>query len=181
MNCDAAITVAFSGNRTLTAPAAFGGEDLREAICAALSSLVTDLYNEGKRIFLSGGAMGFDMLAAEQVLRLGESLHDIRLVLVTPFEAQAEGYSPLEKERYASIVARSAEVICLSDEYSLGAFHIRNNYLVENSSHIIAYSNAHGRGTPSTLKKASRRGVEVTNIFDILGGRAVERQLSLDL
>ncbi|MFI3323375.1 MAG: SLOG family protein [Rikenellaceae bacterium] len=174
------ITVAFTGNRSLIPPSNIYSDDLEGVIRASLHDLLEQAYCAGKRIFLSGGAVGFDLMAAEEVVALRLQYHDVQLVLVTPFDGQDAKYPERDKELYASLLSEADRVVRIAESYSLGAYHQRNEYLVENCGELIAYSSGKGRGTVSTMRRAVKRGVQVTNIYDLIGGRAQCRQLDLE-
>ncbi len=178
---DRALSVAFTGNRQITAPRGVYVDDLCGLISESLSRVLEELYHEGKRIFLSGGAVGFDLLAAEAVLRLRERCSDVQLVVVVPFIGQELKYSPSQRQRYDRVVSMADRVVVLEPKYSIAAYHLRNEYLIEHSSFVVAYSNGRGRGTASTLSRAIANGVKYLNVFDLLGGSCTDSQLSLDL
>ena len=57
--------------------------------------------------FGAGGALGFDTIAAFTVLKLKESYHDIRLILVLPCLAQTRGWSREDVEKYEDIKSKA--------------------------------------------------------------------------
>ncbi len=179
MNISAATTVAFSGNRTIIIPSEYSADEFEELVRKELLANIKGLYDEGFRTFLSGGAIGFDLIAAEEVLRFKESHSDVSLVIVIPFDDHDKKYSDEDKQRYGRVKILSDSVIVINQEgYSLAAYHMRNDFLVNNCNHLIAYSNGHGRGTISTINKALKRGVMVTNLYDTLLGRELTEQLN---
>ena len=58
---------------------------------ARLRATIEDLIGKGYAHFISGGAMGMDMFAAEAVLELREEYPWIMLEMVSPFDGQAGG------------------------------------------------------------------------------------------
>ena len=70
-------TACFTGHRELPA------DDLPE-ISKRLEDTLVKLIEQGYRYFGAGGALGFDTLAAQVVLRLRERYPQIRLILVLP-------------------------------------------------------------------------------------------------
>ncbi len=171
------ITVAFSGNRHITPPQNLIIKDLEGDVRSILSEIIAQCYAEGKRVFLSGGAVGFDLIAAEEVIRFRASHHNVQLIFIVPFEGQEAKYSEREKEHYIDLISQSNQVVTISTEYNISAYHLRNDYLIEHSSQLIAYNNRKGRGTASTVKRAAKRGVEIINIYDILAETNNEKQL----
>ncbi|MBR5282008.1 MAG: DUF1273 family protein, partial [Alistipes sp.] len=71
MNQKKNITVAFTGHRSYN-----GSADER------LAALLEELYGRGYRRFLTGMAWGFDLAAAEAVIRLKQSHEDVQLIAI---------------------------------------------------------------------------------------------------
>lgn len=53
--------------------------------------------------FYAGGALGFDTMAAQAVLKAREHCHDIRLALILPYEGQSAGWSEADQIIYTDI------------------------------------------------------------------------------
>lgn len=153
MNFKRDITVAFTGHRT------YRGEANE-----SLGEVIERLYARGFRSFLSGMAVGFDLAAAEAVLRCREHLPDLALVAVVPFAEQEHRFSPADKARFQHIVAEADEVITLAEEYHRGCYAQRNNFLVDNASLVVAWYGQQQGGTRYTVRRALRRGCEVWNL-----------------
>ncbi|MFR9523894.1 MAG: SLOG family protein [Rikenellaceae bacterium] len=173
------ITVAFTGNRLLEAPAGVSKIDFEQTLRASLRVKILELYNVNYRFFLTGGAVGFDMIAAEEVLLLREQHPDIRLIVVVPFRGQDLKYSEAAKARYAHLMECADKVVTICEQgYSASAYHLRNDFLVRNSNYVVAYSSGRGRGAASTLRRAQELGVESFNIYDDLLQNVASEQLS---
>jgi uncharacterized phage-like protein YoqJ len=155
MDCAKNITVAFSGHRT------YAGE-----ACDELREVVFRLYNEGYRRFLCGMAWGFDLAAGEVVAELKRVHTDVELVAVVPYEGFYRLFHAEDAEQYRRVADAADEVIVVSEDESKVAYRLRNDYLVENSSIVVAWFNGVPRGgTAYTLRQARRKGVLVENIF----------------
>ena len=85
---------AFTGYRPQKMPFGFDETDPR---CVDFKSRLQDsieaLIGEGYAHFISGGAMGMDIFAAEIVLSLKEKYPWIILEMVSPFDGQADKWS----------------------------------------------------------------------------------------
>lgn len=145
--------VAFTGHRS------YNGERYD-----MLLTTIRELYNEGYTTFLSGMALGFDMAAAEAVISLRRELPALRLISVIPFEGQQRGFPQQERERFERIVATADQSITLLPQYDIRAYHNRNDFLVENSSAVIAYFTGESGGTAYTVRKATKRGLRLINL-----------------
>ena len=69
-------TVCFSGHRIL--------HDPKEVVERSLESAIRQCISEGAEIFMTGGALGVDTVAAWTVIRLRNEFPEIRLVLALP-------------------------------------------------------------------------------------------------
>lgn len=101
-------TVCFTGHRDL----------LHTDIPTRLDSLLDELCQQGFRYYGAGGALGFDTLAAEAVLRAQERYPHIKLILVLPFPKQAESWTEEHRSTYEDIKTKAAKVIYTSDRYN---------------------------------------------------------------
>ena len=161
--------VAFTGNRNLTSADGVSGLALEERVRQQLYALLEEQYHNGARQFLSGMALGWDMLAAEEVLRLQEVHPDVELIAVIPFEGQEAMFTHSEQVRYHNLCKRATHSITIASTYSNQAYHDRNDYLIENSSMMYAYHNGKPRsGAGSTIRKSKLQGVEVVNLYEIV-------------
>ena len=151
---DTHTTACFTGHRTYRNT---HDEELREAIRA--------LYAEGYRTFLSGMAMGFDLAAARVVLELQETLAGLRLVAVVPFDGAERRFDHESRMLYNKIIGSAAEVVILADNYHPGAYAQRNNFLVDNSSALVAYFTGEKGGTAYTVRRATKRGLHCRNLY----------------
>ncbi len=157
MNFDREHTVAFTGHRDYKCEAE---SELRITIRA--------LYERGYRRFLSGMARGFDMAAAEAVVALRGELRDIELVAVVPFRSHSSSLNYEERRRYDAIIAAADRVVTLDAEYSPRSYHRRNDFLVDNSSYLVAYFDGSKGGTQYTVTRAHRSHLPVENLYNDL-------------
>lgn len=65
-----------------------------------------DAYEHGITRFMTGMAVGFDMLEAEVVLSMKGLCPDIKLMAVVPYSGQAERFSDYNHRRYDALLAK---------------------------------------------------------------------------
>lgn len=140
---------------------------------ALLGRAVRYAYGEGCRDFFSGGAMGFDLLAAEVVLDMKRELPDIRLVMLLPCIDQDKKWPDRDRAYYERIVNSADEVICLTPAYYNGCMQARNRELVRRADILIAYLERDSGGTAQTVRLAVDRGLEVYNLYRALEAQGV--------
>ena len=139
----------FTGHRTLPE------ENLPE-IAERLENALIALIEQDYCYFSAGGALGFDTLAAQTVLRLRERYPQIRLILVLPCRSQTRGWSQADIDIYEEIKRRADKVTYTSENYFRGCMQKRNRHLVDNSSICICYLTKPTGGTAYTVNYARR-------------------------
>ena len=158
-------TCAFTGYRPSKMP---WGYDETDARCVEfrfrLREALEYLIGQGYTDFMSGGALGFDQMAARIVLSLREKYPWIRLIMVIPFDGQADKWSREQRGRWLEIIEASDRVIRISHRYDKGVFFQRNHYMVENADLILAAFDGQPGGTAGTVAYAKRHGVRVVRI-----------------
>ena len=129
-----------------------------------LRATCLELYGEGFTRFLSGMALGVDMLAAEVVLKVREEHPEVSLACVLPCRDQANRWQEADRLRYQDILRQADEVVCLQESYSRFAMLARDRYLVKHSDCLLAVFNGSPGGTKYTVDCALRAGRRVVRI-----------------
>ena len=97
-------TCCFTGHRHIP-------EADREKIKHRLETVITSLYQRGVCYYGAGGALGFDTLAAQAVLRLREQYPALKLILVLPCLDQTKGWRQEDIAVYDQIKAGADKVV----------------------------------------------------------------------
>lgn len=156
---DRTVSAAFTGHR-------FYDFSQKEFIQERLTSAISEAYDHGIRNFISGFALGIDLMAAQLVQSLKCDLPGISLTAAIPFEGQAERYNIYDKRVYRRLLELADKVIVLSDCYYPRCFLDRDEFMVENASYLIAYYDGREKGgTYYTVKKARARGIPIINVY----------------
>ncbi len=148
----------FSGHRNLP-------QDCTE-LQANLEKAIVELIERGVVFFGSGGAVGFDLLAATAVLKLKEDYPHIRLVMVLPCppEQQSLKWTDNQKKRYYELLGRADKVRILLLQYTEKCMLARNRHMVDNSAYLICYLRKQRGGTFYTVNYAEKRGLEILRL-----------------
>ena len=123
-----------------------------------------EAIEQGYRYFGCGGALGFDTLAAQTVLRLRETYPEIRLILVLPCRNQTRGWKQDDVAEYDRIIKAADKVTYTSEQYYSGCMHKRNRHLVDSSSLCICYLTEQSGGTAYTVNYARSLGLKIVNV-----------------
>ncbi len=155
-------TACFTGHRSQKLPWKFNENDER---CVAMRNkakgLIEKAINIGYKNFISGMALGFDTICAELVLELKEKYPHIRLVCAIPCKTQSAPWHENQKIRYQSILKQADLIRYISNEYTENCMLERNEYMINNSSLVIALYNGKGGGTGYTVRRAKERNLEL--------------------
>lgn len=150
-------TCCFTGHRKIPS------ESL-PAISRKLKETLIFYIENGYRYFGTGGALGFDTLAAQTVLLLKQRYPWIKLILVLPCKDQAKRWSAQEIEEYERIKSSADKVVYTSEHYYSGCMHKRNRHLVDNSSLCVCYLTERTGGTAYTVEYAAKNNLTVINV-----------------
>lgn len=158
-------TCCFTGHRKICAEHMVR---LPEVLDRALDILI----RSGVTTFRTGGAIGFDTLAALMVLEKKEKHPHISLELCLPCRDQSQKWDDESREAYNYILERADKVTCLHEKYVRGCMHERNRYMVEGSHFCLGYSLSDKSGSAYTLKYAKEKGLKVINFAYVsFGGK----------
>lgn len=136
----------------------------RSKIAARLERTIIDLISQDVRFYGAGGALGFDTLAAQTVLKLKKKYPNIKLILVLPCLTQTRGWPARDVEEYERIKAQADKVVYTSQEYTKGCMFKRNRHMVDNSSVCICYLTKEAGGTAYTVAYAKSKKLNVINL-----------------
>lgn len=134
---------------------------------AELRRTIRALAAEGYTVFRSGGALGFDTIAALVVLDLRDEL-GIELEVYIPCRDQDKMWTEKEKQYYKYIVSAADRSYCLSEYYTSSCMYARNRRMVDGSDCCVAFCTKNSGGTAYTVAYALKNDVKLINIADKL-------------
>ena len=152
---------AFSGHRQILKIHA-------TALPELLSDTIDTLITSGVRTFRSGGALGFDLLAAGCVLAKKRDNPDIRLHMILPCRGQSARWAEKFKRAYNNILAAADEVTYISEQYDSFCMQRRNLALVDGADILLCYLTRSFGGTMSTVSHAYDSNVKIINLATLL-------------
>ena len=147
----------FSGHRKLE-------REETESLKKALLPVILELVQRGIYCFYAGGALGFDMLAAEAVQQAKRYDPRIRLILVLPCKNQEKYWNKQACVRYNRIKEAADDVIYTSEVYFSGCMHQRNRYMIDHSTCCVCYLVHDSGGTKYTVDYCRKKGKQVINL-----------------
>jgi uncharacterized phage-like protein YoqJ len=129
-----------------------------------LNAELVELVRQGVQYFCTGGALGFDTIAALTILKLKQTFSHIHLILVLPCKDQTNGWSEKDKRIYNQIRDEADKITYTSEFYHKGCMHRRNRHLVDNSGICVCYLKQSIGGTAYTADYACKKKLHIINI-----------------
>lgn len=153
---DFRLTCTFTGHRNVP-------EKDRKILEEKLDILLFDLAEQGVERFICGGAIGFDTLAAQAVLRLKEK-KNVFFELALPCKDQTLKWNGKQKAEYGRILEQADRVNMLFDKYVTGCMQFRDAFMVDNSDILVSYYRGRPGGTQYTYLYAENRGLKIIRL-----------------
>ena len=148
-------TLCFTGHRRV----------IHSGLADRIKEVISLFADDGFEYFISGGALGFDMLAASCVVEMKKKYNNIKLIIAVPCRNQASTWSVREKQAYEKMLGSADEVIVMSEEYYRGCMHNRNRYMVDNSAVCVCYAYKNTGGTSYTVNYARKKGKTIVSVI----------------
>ncbi len=145
----------FAGQRPekLTAPEA--------EVRSWLSGQIDAAIHNGFTTFITGMAMGVDIWAGETVVEKRVSNPALRLIAATPYPTFSSRWKDDWRKRYDDLWHAADWRVEIAEGYHAGVFQQRNEWMVNHSSLLIAYTNGEPGGTKNTIDYAKKKQVPV--------------------
>lgn len=131
---------------------------------AELESEILRAISDGINVFISGMARGVDIWAAEIVFRLRGEGQPIKLICANPYDGFERAWPAGWQQSYINIIGQADLIRFICPRYSRECFQIRNEWMVNHSTRVIAVFNGAKSGTKNTIDYAKRIGIPISVI-----------------
>lgn len=135
-----------------------------EKLMEKTSVLIMRAINQGYTYFVSGGEIGFDMIASEMICFFKDLplLKNIKLEIAVPYKEHDIKYSNVQKHRYKFISNYADKIRQSRLPRHRSCYILRNKYMVSKSALVIAYYEQDKTGrTKNTLDYAVKSDKEI--------------------
>ncbi len=119
-----------------------------------LKAAVARLSENGVTHFMSGGALGADMLAAELILSMRVRDPALTLEMVLPCPEQAKRWNAADRLRHEQLCVQADTLTFVSECYTPFCMYERNRFLAENCDVLLAIYDGSPGGTRMTVNLA---------------------------
>ncbi len=154
-------TACFTGHRPEKFPFKTDLPAIWKMFRAVLSLHIREAADAGYDTFISGMQRGMDIWAAKEVIALKAKYPSLRLYCVSPFEREIRSRKGEDRRDYEEVAAACDRFITLSADFRPDCYSIRNRYMVDRSSLVIAAAADKRSGTWQTVRYARRTNVNV--------------------
>lgn len=151
-------TCCFTGHRELP-------KERIEHIVIYLNYEVENLISQGVTDFISGGALGFDQIAASLIIAKKEMGRKIHLIFALPCKNQDRLWNAQQRKFYCALLSESDEIVYVSEKYTDDCIKRRNKYMVDHSAYCICALMRAFNGTEQTVKYARQKGLKIVNVL----------------
>ena len=131
-----------------------------------LERAIDEAIQDGFITFITGMARGVDTWAAEIVLEKKKTNKELHLICALPHPNFDRNRSIVEKMKFAKILKKADLIREINNHYFTGCYQVRNEWLVDKASRVIAVFNGQKSGTKNTIDYAKRKGIEVVNVLN---------------
>lgn len=151
-------TVCFTGHRIIPS-------DAEDILYESLKKAINIYIRRGFTCFITGGAVGFDSLAAKCVAEAKKENPTVQHILALPCRDQTSGWKNIKDLAFYKRMLGAADcVVYTSELYEEGCMQKRNRYMVDNSSVCISFVRTTRGGSAYTYNYAKKQGLEVLNL-----------------
>jgi len=157
------LKICFTGHRPKLLPWGYNEMldsciDFKDAMRRILRNAILNNYC----YFISGMAIGIDMICAELVLELKTEFPNIVLECAIPCKGQESRWNTEQQRRYHNILQQADKVHYVSTKtYVDGCMNERNRYMVEQADVVVAIWDGKPSGTGNTVMIAKELGKKV--------------------
>lgn len=129
-------------------------------------NLLEKMIKHGYQYFFIGMAIGFDTICFRLLEGLRESYKHIKLIACIPCKEQDKMFNYSQKQQYRLMLDNADYKVLISQRYTPSCMQERNEFMVDNSSVVIAYMLRNYGGTFNTVSYANKTGKKVYNIVN---------------
>ena len=152
-------TCFFTGHRIISRAKV---PEIERRIRCEVSSLIED---KGVIDFITGGALGFDTIAAKTIIALKEKYDYIKLHLYLPCHDQMANWNSKDQFTGRMIMSYAdSKTYVIDGKYVTGCMQLRNKKMAKDAMYCIAYMTNLHSGTAQTVEYAENAGGTVINI-----------------
>ncbi len=138
------------------------------------------INNKGVKYYGVGGALGYDLLAANELIKLRNTgfteYKDIKIILIAPFHGYTNNWSDEQRAELEKQYKDYNKIVWVTNNKSKAAYILRDRHMIDNSKYVIAYKVKNTGGTAFTVDYAVKKNRVIINIADEVNLDLLTRQ-----
>lgn len=166
MNINKKYSVCFSGYEPDQFPFDYQQNEVQlHKLHTQIEKAIVKALDSSYRKFFTGMVDGFDLVAAETLLKIKEEYPQYKDIYITAVIPYPE-YSCSENwQKLFDIVKSCAnQIIYISPKYTNDCFQMRNQYIIDNSSYMICFWNSDKADISPVIKMAKDNELFIDNL-----------------
>lgn len=136
-----------------------------ENVKAWLNNQIDIAISQGFVTFITGCAMGVDIWAGQIVVEKRKQNPALHLIAASPYPGFGNRWKDEWRRQYNQLLKDADLVRYIRERYSDDCFMIRNRWMVDHSSLVIAAYNGAPGGTRNTIEYAKKAGITVVQVI----------------
>ena len=133
-------------------------------IVKRLNTEIDNLICQGVTDFISGGALGFDQIAAYMIIRKRQQGANVKLVFALPCRNQDKNWTVDQQRHYRSLLSEADEIRYISEKCSDFSLKKQTSYMVNNAEYCICALIHSKSGTARAIHYAQKKGLHIINV-----------------
>lgn len=157
-------SVCFTGHRPEKIPNAENSEQTVLAIKSMLYYEIINALETGYDTFLIGMQRGIDLWAGEAVLQAAAEYsgeYDVKIVPVLPYKGFGSNFRGMDMWNFGRIMDHADHVEVMFQSYVKACYTMRNRFMVDHSSRLIAAAGDMKSGSGQTIRYAKQQGLDI--------------------
>ena len=127
---------------------------------------IDSLIAKGVTNFISGGNIGFDLIAASLIIAKKEMGGKIRLIFALPYKEQDALWEKKQKNLYQSLLKEADDIIYVSDKDDAYCIKRQYDYMVEQSDYCVCALIHNKSATSRFVAYAYKNGLKIVNVAE---------------
>ncbi|HHT26634.1 MAG TPA: DUF1273 domain-containing protein [Firmicutes bacterium] len=137
-----------------------------QPLITRLDSAIESLVKQNVTTFISGGALGFDLVASALVVFKKERYRHIRLCFALPCREATRYWRDDQKRFLQQLQAEADRTIYVSEQHQIDCVEKQRRYLVDHAAYCLCALLKPSAGIEQTLDYAKERKVRLIDIAE---------------
>jgi uncharacterized phage-like protein YoqJ len=135
-----------------------------ENIIKCLNNEIDKLISQGVTHFISGGVLGFDLIATSLIATKKEMGQNIHLTFALSYQSHDKKWTRHQKKLLHSLLDEADNIHYISEEYHSNCTNQRNAYMIQHSSFCVCALKKYNNNVYKIVKKAQKNGIHIINV-----------------